>query len=182
VSSPPSRQPITEFVAKRIEGGRFSGQIDRLAPGTPMRLRGPYGTGYLRDGDAPVLLVAGGSGIAPIISILEQAAERDDPRDFHLFLGARVPEELVLGEEIASVGRRLRRLRHVPVVEQPAESGWSGEVGRVTTALRRRLHDASPYDVYLCGSPPMCDSASILLEAKGVREGRIVVDRFHAAV
>jgi NAD(P)H-flavin reductase/ferredoxin len=182
MSSPPSRQPIAEFVVRRIEGGRFSGQIDRLAPGMPMRLRGPYGTGYLREGDHPALLVAGGSGIAPILSILEEAAERDDPRDVLLFFGARVPEELVLGEEIAAAGRRLRSFRWVPVIEQPGDVRWEGEVGRVTNALQRRLRDASPYDVHLCGNPPMCDSASILLEAKGVRDGRIIVDRFHPAV
>lgn len=182
ISSPPSRQPVAEFVAKRIEGGRFSGGIDRLEAGTPVRVRGPYGVGYLREGTDPVLLVAGGSGIAPILSILEHAAERDDRREFRFFFGARIPEEVVLGEELASLGRRLRNLRFLPAVEQPGHGGWGGETGRVTRAIQRHLHDASPYDVYLCGNPPMCDSASLLLEAKGVREGRIYFDRFYAAV
>jgi NAD(P)H-flavin reductase/ferredoxin len=181
ISSPPSLQPAAEFVARRVRGGRFSGRIDRLARGTAIRVRGPYGVGYLREGTDPVLLVAGGSGIAPILSILQQAAEHGDPREFLLFFGARIPEEVVLAGEIAAIGRRLRSLRFVPVVEVPGE-GWSGEVGRVTDALRRHLHDASPFDVHLCGSPPMCDTASLLLEAKGVRDGRIVLDRFHAAV
>ncbi len=181
ISSPPSRQPTAEFIAKRIHGGRFSGQIDRLERGSPMRVRGPYGVGYLREGTDPVLLVAGGSGIAPILSILEQAAERDDPREFRFYFGARIPEEVVLAGEIAEIGRRLRSFRHLPVVEVPGD-GWIGEVGRVTNAIQRHLHDASPYDVYLCGNPPMCDSASLLLEAKGVREGRIFFDRFYAAV
>jgi NAD(P)H-flavin reductase/ferredoxin len=181
IASPPSRQPEAEFVCKRIEGGRFSGQIDRLEAGTPMRLRGPYGIGYLREGSGPVLMVAGGSGIAPILSILEHAAEQDDPRDFLFFFGARIPEELVLGEELEAIGRRLPGFRMVPAVEHPGV-GWEGESGRVTGAIQRGLHDASPYDVYLCGNPPMCDSASLLLEAKGVRDGRIFFDRFYAAV
>jgi NAD(P)H-flavin reductase/ferredoxin len=182
ISSPPSSQPVAEFVAKRIEGGRFSGRIDRLERGTPIRVRGPYGIGYLREGPHPVLLVAGGSGIAPILSILNQAAERDDPREFTFFFGARIPDEVVLAEEIAAIGRRLPGFSFVPAVEQPGERGWEGEVGRVTNAIQRHLRDASPYDVYLCGAPPMCDSASLLLEAKGVREGRIFFDRFYAAV
>jgi propane monooxygenase reductase subunit len=182
VSSPPSRQPAAEFVVKRIEGGRFSGQIDLLAPGSRMRVRGPYGIGYLREGTDPVLFVAGGSGIAPILAMLEQATERDDPRDFHFYFGARVREEVVLADELAEVSRRLRNFSFIPVVEVPGTSGWEGETGRVTNALQRRLHDASPHDVYLCGNPPMCDSASLLLEAKGVREGRIYFDRFYAAV
>jgi NAD(P)H-flavin reductase/ferredoxin len=182
ISTPPSRQPETEFVVKRIEGGRFSGQIDRLEPDLPMGVRGPFGIGYLREGTDPVLLVAGGSGIAPILAMLRQAAERDDRREFLFFFGARIPEELVLTEELATLGRQLRNLLVVPVVEHPGESGWAGETGRVTNAIQRRLHDASPYDVYLCGNPPMCDSVSLLLEAKGVREGRIFFDRFYAAV
>jgi NAD(P)H-flavin reductase/ferredoxin len=182
ISSPPSSQPVAEFVAKRIEGGRFSGRIDRLETGTPIRVRGPYGIGYLREGTHPVLLVAGGSGIAPILSILQQAAERDDPREFRFFFGARIPDEVVLEEEIAAIGRRLRDFSFLPAVEQPGERGWEGETGRVTNAIQRHLRDASPYDVYLCGAPPMCDSASLLLEAKGVREGRIFFDRFYAAV
>jgi NAD(P)H-flavin reductase/ferredoxin len=182
IASPPSRQPVTEFVAKRIEGGRFSGQVDRLEAGTPIRVRGPYGVGYLREGSDPVLLVAGGSGIAPIMSILQHAAEREDPREFRFFFGARIPEEVVLLEEIDTISRRLPRFSFHPAVEHPGESGWEGETGRVTTAIQRLLHDASPYDVHLCGNPPMCDSASLLLEAKGVREGRVFFDRFHAAV
>ncbi|TMD09197.1 MAG: 2Fe-2S iron-sulfur cluster binding domain-containing protein [Chloroflexi bacterium] len=182
ISSPPSRQPIAEFIVKRIEGGRFSGQIDRLATATPLRVRGPYGTGYLRAGSDPVLLVAGGSGIAPIMSILQHAAEQEDPREFRFFFGARIPEEVVLAEEIDGLGRRLPRFSFHPAVEHPGESGWEGETGRVTKAIQRLLHDASPYDVHLCGNPPMCDSASLLLEAKGVREGRVFFDRFHAAV
>lgn len=182
ISSPPSRQPVAEFVAKRIEGGRFSGQIDRLERGTPIRVRGPYGIGYLRTGTDPVLLVAGGSGIAPILSILEQAAEREDPRDFRFYFGARTPEEVVLTDELAVIGRRLPRFSFLPAVEQPGDAGWEGEVGRVTNAIQRNLHDASPFDAYLCGNPPMCDSASMLLEAKGLREGRIFFDRFFAAV
>ena len=182
ISSPPSRQPIAEFIVKRIEGGRFSGQIDRLATATPLRVRGPYGTGYLREGSDPVLLVAGGSGIAPIMSILQHAAEQGDQRQFRFFFGARIREEVVLTDELATIGRELPGLSFVPVVEHPGESGWEGETGRVTNAIQRLLHDASPYNVHLCGNPPMCDSASLLLEAKGVREGRVFFDRFYAAV
>ncbi|HEY0411284.1 MAG TPA: FAD-binding oxidoreductase, partial [Candidatus Dormibacteraeota bacterium] len=108
ISSPPSLQPAAEFVARRIRGGRFSGRIDRLARGTAIRVRGPYGVGYLREGSDPVLLVAGGSGIAPILSILQQAAEHDDPR----MLPDLVPEQRC--SEVAAVdhlGGDLWRLR-----------------------------------------------------------------------
>jgi NAD(P)H-flavin reductase len=116
------------------------------------------------------------------MSILQHAAELEDTREFRFFFGARIPEEVVLAEEIDAIARRLPGFSYHPAVEQPGESGWQGETGRVTKAIQRLLHDASPYDVYLCGNPPMCDSASLLLEAKGVREGRIFFDRFFAAI
>jgi propane monooxygenase reductase component len=88
----------------------------------------------------------------------------------------------VLAEEIAEIGRRLPRFTFLPAVEHPGDGGWEGETGRVTNAIQRHLHDASPFDAYLCGAPPMCDSASLLLEAKGLREERIFFDRFYSAV
>jgi NAD(P)H-flavin reductase/ferredoxin len=181
IASAPSRQPEAEFVIKRIEGGRFSGAIDRLAPGTELPLRGPYGVSYLREGDAPVLLVGGGSGIAPILAILEDAADRDDPRRFLLVQGARIADEAVLAGRIAALRHRLRDLSHIPTVEEPG-AGWDGEVGRVTAVLQRHLDDASPFDAYLCGNPPMCDSVSLLLEAKGIGDANLFFDRFYAAV
>jgi propane monooxygenase reductase subunit len=181
IASAPSQQPQAEFIIKCIEGGSFSGGIDRLAPGTELPLRGPYGVSYLREGDGPVLLVGGGSGIAPIMAILEDAADRDDPRSFLLVQGARIDAEAVLAGEIAALGQRLRDLTHIPAVEEPG-GGWDGEVGRVTAVLQRCLPDASPYDAHLCGNPPMCDSVSLLLEAKGIGEANLFFDRFYAAV
>ena len=59
---------------------------------------------------------------------------------------------------------------------------WRGNVGRVTLALQREIHDASPYDVYICGQPEMCESVATLLLAKGLPENRIFRDDFYAAV
>ena len=181
ISTPPSQQPATEFIVRRIENGRFSGNVDRLLPGARVPVRGPYGSGYLREGDDPVILVCGGSGLAPTLSILEDAAERGDPRRFLLFYGARPADEVILGDQIGRLAQTLPDLTYTATVEEPGTSGWEGPVGKVTTALQRGLGDISGHDAYLCGSPPMCDSVSLLLEAKGIREERIFFDRFYAA-
>jgi propane monooxygenase reductase subunit len=170
-----------EFVVKRIEGGAFSGHIGSFDAGAPLDLRGPYGTGYLRDGTAPVVLVAISSGIAPILSILRSAAESGDGRSFTLFYGARTRADLVLVDEIERLGDAID-LRFVPTLSQPTEDcRWSGHVGRVTQLVQRELRDASDTDAYLCGKPEMCDSIGLLLEAKGAEQSRILFDRFHPA-
>lgn len=182
VASAPDTAADIEFVIKITDGGRFSGQLDTLPPGTTLRLRGPFGTGYLRDGARPVLLAATGSGISPILSILEHAALTDDKRAFTFFYGARtaceLPTEARMQELVA-----LLDLTYRPVLSRPTPScDWSNEPSRVTTAIQRGIDDGSPYDAYVCGNPGMCDAVTALLEAKGTYEGSIFTDKFFPAV
>lgn len=182
VASPPDSATEIEFVVKVTDGGRFSGRLDDLAPGTEIRLRGPFGTGYLRQGDGPVLLVATGSGIAPILSILEHAAGTRDRRSFTFFYGARTAGELPCEPRIRELTTRLD-LTYRPVLSRPTpECAWPNEPSRVTSVVLRTIDDGSPYDAYVCGNPAMCDAVTTLLEAKGTAEESIFTDKFFAAV
>jgi propane monooxygenase reductase subunit len=181
IASAASESRELEFVVKRIEGGSFSGQIDSLEAGAPLRLRGPYGNGYLRAGTDPVLLVAISSGIAPVLSILRTAAEEGDTRSFTLVYGARTRADLVLVDEVERLQAELD-LRFCPTLSQPTpQCKWAGHVGRVTQVVQREVSDASNVDAYLCGKPAMCDSIGLLLEAKGADESRILFDPFYPA-
>lgn len=181
VASPPGLVPDMTFVVKIIENGAFSGSLDSLPAGERLRLRGPFGAGYLREGDRPVLLVATGSGISPILSILEHVARRGDQRRFDFFYGARTASELPCQQRIDELGKSLN-LNYHPVLSAPtSDCGWSGEAIRVTTAVQRKIADGSPYDAYVCGKPAMCDAVTALLEAKGTPENNIFSDRFFPA-
>lgn len=181
VASSPNLAPELHFIIKMIDGGAFSGQLSTLARGTELRVRGPFGTGYLRDGDRPVLLVATGSGISPILSILEHAALLEDKRKFTFFYGARTARELPCQARIQELGGLLDLTYH-PVLSRPSnECRWYGEPARVTTAVQRMVGDGTPYDAYLCGKPEMCDSVTALLEAKGTHEDAIFSDKFFPA-
>lgn len=181
VASPPGRASTLDFVIKRIPGGRFSDSLDGLNPGDPLKFRGPYGTNYLRDGDAPVLLAATGSGIAPVLSILEHAADTADERSFTVFYGAKTRVDLVAADQLADLADRLQLTVFSTLSGATADCHWTGPTGRVTSVLQREVADASPYDAYLCGNPAMCDSVALLLEAKGIQEGHIFFDRFYPA-
>ena len=180
MASSPSSDQRLRFVLKRIEGGAFSGGLDRLQAGHAIGVRGPFGASYLRAGARPVLLCAIGSGIAPIMAMLRDAAERGDGRRFTLFYGARRPEDLPYLEELR--GGLGLALDFVPTLDGlQAGDAWSGATGTVTRAVQHAVENAREVDAYLCGAPPMCDTVSRLLSAKGLPAEQLYFDRFFAA-
>lgn len=128
-----------------------------------------------------MLLVATGSGIAPILSILAHAAETGDRRSFSLIYGARTRADLVLTERLDELATRLDLTTTYTLSQPTARCGWEGRRGRVTAVVQRSVVDASGLDAYLCGKPAMCDSIALLLEAKGIAEGHLHFDRFYPA-
>lgn len=183
IASPSHDRERLAFVVKHLPEGAFSGLVPTLAPGTPLALRGPFGVSYLRDGDAPLLMVATGSGIAPLLSMLRSAAERGDPRPIDFHYGVRTRADLPLLEELQRLERDLGGFTFRPTLSAPTPTcRWSGATGRVTQALQRAVSDASLYDAYLCGPPQMCDDVGRLLEAKGIAGSSLFFDRFHPAI
>ncbi|MEL7209745.1 MAG: 2Fe-2S iron-sulfur cluster-binding protein [Actinomycetota bacterium] len=181
IASPPTDATRLSFVVKRIEGGAFSDQVASLKPGTGIHLRGPYGTSYVRDGDRSVVLVATGSGIAHVLSILQNAADEGDHRSFTFYYGARTRADLVKVDLLEELKDKIE-LRVVDALSQPtSECQWNEKPGRVTQSIQADLSDASELDAYLCGKPEMCDTIGTLLEAKGTRSSRIFFDKFYAA-
>ena len=171
-----------ELIVKRIPGGSFSDQIDRLVPGFELAIRGPYGLSYLRASNRPVLLVATGSGIAPLLSILRSAAAEKADCSFVFYYGARTQNDLIFGDEIHQLELLLPHLSFRPTLSAPiAGEGWRGRRGRVTQSVQREILDASPYDAYICGQPVMCESVSNLLLAKGIPENGIFRDDYFPA-
>jgi NAD(P)H-flavin reductase/ferredoxin len=183
MASPPSAARAPAFLVKHLPAGSFSGRLPGLTAGTPIALRGPFGSSYLRDGSRPVLLCAIGSGLSPVLSMLHDAAERGDPRRFRLFYGARRPVDLPFEAALGALARRLPGgLEYLPTLDGlTAQDDWPGATGTVTQAIQREVADASGLDAYLCGAPPMCDTVGRLLLAKGLPERQLFFDRFYAA-
>jgi propane monooxygenase reductase subunit len=144
-----------EFLVKRIPGGAFSGQIGRFAAGSAIGLRGPFGSSYLREGDAPILMVATGSGLAPLRAMLQDAATGRDPRPIHLYYGARTRADLPVETEIEALCEVLPQLAYRPCLSRPTVAcAWDGRATRVTQAIQREVADASVYDQALSPPPP----------------------------
>jgi ferredoxin-NADP reductase/ferredoxin len=157
-----------ELIVKRYPGGRFSGKLDgALRPGDRIGFTGPYGSLRVRDGEGPIVMIAGGSGIAPILSLLRELDARACRRSVRLFFGARTPfcghalEQLDLADlaVVRAPGRRVLEL-----VEDQLRAGG--------------LQSA---DVYMCGPAPMLEAATSMLVHRGVDERRIFQDKFTVA-
>jgi predicted ferric reductase len=159
--------------------GDFTSTVHRLRPGTRAYIDGPHGAFTPDRHEGPgFMLIGGGVGITPLISMLRTFADRADPRPCVLFYAHRTLEDATFQEEIDQLARRLT-LAVVHVVEYPPDD-WRGEQGRITEdVLRRHL----PYryermQYFVCGPPPMLDSVAKTLKSLGVPVARIHTERF----
>lgn len=165
------------FFVRHMPHGSFSSHVDvKDLVGQPALVDGPHGDFWLRPAEAPLLLVAGGSGLAPILALLQDAADAGVARPATLVFGARTQRDLFALEEIAAIARRWRgEFRFVPVLSDAGDD-WQGERGRVTDHLAR--HVERGVHAYLCGSPAMVDDAATQLRSLGVTPDSIHSDRF----
>ena len=167
------------FFIRKVGDGPFSSLVNEQdVSGRSVKLAGPYGDFWLRPHEAPMLLMAGGSGLAPILAILREAAARGSERSVTLAFGAREQGDLYALAEIESIARRWRgSFRFVPALSaEPEDSAWSGRRGLITDQLEDLLEPNA--HAYLCGPAPMIDSALALLSAHGVSRQHIHFDKF----
>lgn len=175
-------QTRLRFYVRHVPGGAFTDWLWAGQVGQPVQVQGPFGSFTLADSPAPLLFIAGGSGLAPIKAMLEQAARERCTRDAVFLFGARTRHDLYALDELQAVAAHWSgEFRFVPVLsEEPAGSGWTGAVGFVTDDLAVRVADLGMREAYLCGPPPMVDAAAAALRACGVMEDAIRCDSFVA--
>jgi len=164
---------------RRIPGGLFTDtRLPGLAEGAALDVELPLGSFFLRKEDfRPLLMVATGTGLAPIKSILESLMDDPDCPPSLLYWGAREPGGLYLHDDIARWGARLPEFAYRPVLSRPG-AGWEGRQGYVQDAVIADIDDLSDYSIYLCGSPTMVASAKAAFVANGASLNHIYADSF----
>jgi 3-phenylpropionate/trans-cinnamate dioxygenase ferredoxin reductase subunit len=136
---------------------------------------GPLGDFWLRAADAPLMLIAGGSGLAPVLALLQDAAQQGVQRDATLMFGVRRREDLYALDEIETLARNWRgRFVFVPVLSE--QTDWAGASGLVPQHLATHLPAGA--HAYLCGPPAMVDACAASLIEQGVAAAHIHADRF----
>jgi propane monooxygenase reductase subunit len=181
MANAPGEPTHLEFMIKLYEGGHFSGLLgDGISAGDELTCRGPFGMFTLRDSSPRRLVfIAGGAGMAPVLSLLRSMAEKGPERPATFYYGARTKDDLFALEELERLGGELPDFTFVPALSEAEEDGdWEGEAGLITDVVDRMEDDLEDVDAYLCGPPPMVDAAIALLERRGVPESHIYFDRF----
>ncbi len=179
MANTPGEPDRLEFMIKLYEGGHFSGLLANghgIKVGDELTCTGPYGVFTLRDSSPRRLVfIAGGAGMAPVMSLLRSMAEKGTQRPATFYYGARTAADLFELAELERLCGSVPDLRFVPAL---SDEEWDGETGLVTDVVDRMEEDLTEVDAYLCGPPPMVDAAIALLERRGCPESRIYFDKF----
>ena len=180
IASDPADKSAIELIIRLVPGGICTTYcFEYLKVGDEVKINGPYGEFRLSDTDAPIIFVAGGSGMAPIKCMLHYMKNTGSKRNATYYFGANKVKELCLGDLMRQFESELADFRFVPVVATPEEDqNWDGERGLVTEAVQRNVQNASECEAYLCGSPGMIDATIEVLKKLGVGEDKIFYDKF----
>jgi CDP-4-dehydro-6-deoxyglucose reductase len=170
---------VVDFHVRQIENGRFtSHQLPQLRAGDTLEVELPHGNFSLRKEDyRPLLMVATGTGLAPIKSMLESLMDDPDCPPVWLYWGMRSAADLYLHDEIAGWAERLYDFQYVPVLSR-ADDSWQGRRGYVHEAVAADLGDLSEHAIYLCGSPNMIRDAKQTFMVLGAQAPFIYADGF----
>jgi len=172
--------PVLEFHVRHMSGGAASRYIVRsLRLGETVRLEGPYGSSWLREHHTgPILALAGGSGLAPIKSIVETALRRGARQPVHLYFGVRDERDLYLEVHFSALAAAHPNLRFTPVLSEPTAT-TARRTGFVHEAVAVDLSDLDGAKAYIAGPPVMAAAATAMLLEAGVRRQDIHADAFY---
>ena len=171
--------PAMELHIRHMPGGKFTDHVfGAMKEKEILRIEGPFGSFYLReDSDKPIVLLASGTGFAPIKAIIEQMREKGSTRPASLYWGGRRPADLYQADWIAEQCAAMPNLKYVPVVSDALpEDGWSGRTGFVHEAVLQDFPDLSGHQVYACGAPIVVESA----QRDYVARAGLPADEFYA--
>ena len=182
IANAPQREDAMELHVRLVPGGAFTEHVfNGMKERDILRFEGPLGSfGLHEDSQAPIVLLAGGTGFAPIKSIVEHAIHTGLTRPMTLYWGSRNRAGLYMDELARSWEKSLPGFRYVPVLsEAGAADDWHGRTGLVHRAVVEDLPDLSAHEVYACGSPAMIDAARSELTAQcGLPQGAFFADAF----
>lgn len=154
--------PLIDLHIRHTPGGKFTDHVfQAMREKEILRLEGPYGSAWLRDdSDAPIILLASGTGFAPIKAMIEHLHFTHSTRQAMLYWGGRRPRDLYMQDWVHQRLAEMPNLQYVPVVSDALpQDNWQGRTGFVHLAVLQDFPDLSGHQVYACGTPGMVDAA-----------------------
>ena len=181
IASTPTWRDRIEITVKREDHGLVSRWLhNELKVGDEVEIEAPNGTFFFRGKEAKsVILIGGGVGITPLMSVARYLTETSWSGKVHLILGFRAPRDFIFREELAALAARNANLSVTVAMSRPGDEPWSGVVGRIDTALlASAVPEIASGLAHICGPPPMMDAVRAALIGLGVPESQIKTEAF----
>ena len=172
-----------EFHVRHVPDGRVSGYVfNQLKVGDSVRVSGPLGTAYLRTRhEGPMLCVAGGTGLAPILSILRGVISAGMQNPIHLYFGVRSPQDIYGLDQLQALQAAHPSLKLQIVVTTDDEGGSKHRTGLITDAIAHDIPHLDGWRAYACGAPPMVEATAALIKQRGIEDQHVYADAFYAS-
>jgi CDP-4-dehydro-6-deoxyglucose reductase/ferredoxin-NAD(P)+ reductase (naphthalene dioxygenase ferredoxin-specific) len=169
-----------EFHIKTLDGGEVSNYVkNSLQVGEIIKVKGPYGNAHLREKHkGPIIAVAGGTGLAPILSIIKHSQEIKMKQPINVYYGSQSEKELYFVEQFEKIEKINKNFNFFPVVIEESKNQTIRK-GFVTEAVVQDIKNFDGYKAYLAGPPKMVEVAEDLLMSKGIRKVDIHSDAFY---
>jgi glycine betaine catabolism B len=181
ISSSPTQREYVDLTVRREPRGAVSRHIvDLLKVGDEIEAGGPVGKFTFTGTEADsIVLISGGVGITPMVSITRYLTERSWPGDIFFIYQCRTPADFIFANEIAALQRRNPKLHVVVAMSRPAGTDWKGPRGHLTQELlTRTVPNLASRKIHLCGPPSMMDSTKALLAELGVPQDQVKTEAF----
>ncbi|NLO37676.1 MAG: 2Fe-2S iron-sulfur cluster binding domain-containing protein [Clostridiaceae bacterium] len=180
MASVPSEDRVVELIVRQVPEGICTTYVHQeLKEGDELRISGPYGDFYLRGDCDELVFIAGGSGLAPIRSLILDILEKQLPYKMTFFFGAVTLRDLYYLDYFGELQQKHENFRFVPALSKPTPTdNWQGEIGLITEVVDRFVPDGQNKEAYLCGSPGMINACLNVLQAKGFGPDKIFYDKF----
>jgi CDP-4-dehydro-6-deoxyglucose reductase len=183
IASPPHDSELLELHIRRVAGGDFTKRLFDASPvGSLLRIEGPIGQFVYQDDPSPLLMIAGGTGFAPLKSMLRHVLEGGIDRPIHLYWGARHAHDVYEEGLVLEWARRYPQLRFMAVLSEATElKAAHHRLGWVHEAVLADHASLEPFDVYAAGPPALVEAIRATFPRRGVREGHLFFDSFDYA-
>ncbi len=182
IASPPQSEDEIELHIRHVEGGGFTGWVfDKLNERDILRLEAPLGNFFIRNDNTqrPLILMGGGTGFAPLKSMIEDLLAHGDQRPLHLFWGARWRSDLYLHAQAVQWARQYEHIQYSTALIEPGDNDPEGVFyGFVHQAVLQHYTDLSGFDIYMSGPPGMVDAGRKAFLEKSAEERRLFFDSF----
>lgn len=183
LANSPDKDQNLELHIRHYDGGLFSEYAFKdLTEKTLLRIEGPLGQFTLHESDRPIIMIAGGTGFAPVKSLIEYSLKNNHKRPIQFYWGARTVDDLYLNDMAEAWSSKHEHVQYHPVLSEVDKlNGWAGKTGYVHEAVLKDHADLSGYDIYACGPPPMINAIVESFPANGLNRDRLYSDSFEFA-